>query len=174
MQCRPHGSLRSLKTTQAPTRIYETKADYVIAGTSSTRLGKHNASEAPPKGRQWGVTGAVARPSSGDSAAAGHDLIEGRPLRPLSASRYVLHWLEPTGSDLFTRFPLHARRRCFYAQVRTTESYTPGLVVGRHQHSNAHTPGRTPRSRTPRTYGGGVTYKYNIQLLYAKMRGRGP
>ena len=97
--------------TQTPTRTYETEADYIIAGTSSTRLGEHNAPEGPPKGRQCGVTGAVTRPSSGSSATAGHDLIEGRPFRPLSASRYNLHWLDPRSSDLFTRFPFRARRR---------------------------------------------------------------
>ena len=80
-----------LDATQTPTHTYETEADYVIAGTSSTRLGEHNASEGPPKGRQWGVTGAVARPSGGNSATAGHDLIEGRPLRPPSASRYTFY-----------------------------------------------------------------------------------
>ena len=90
---------------------YETEADYIIAGTSSTRLGEHNASEGPPKGRQWGVTDAVTRPSSGCSATAGHDLIEGRPLRPLSASRYVLHWLESTDSKRSTRLHFYAHTR---------------------------------------------------------------
>ena len=44
-------------------------------------------------------------------STAGHDPIEGRPFRPLSASRYVLHWLTPTGSICFTRFHFYARRR---------------------------------------------------------------
>ena len=59
-----------------------------------------------PEGTAMGRHGRGGTSVGRGPATADNDLIECRPLRPPGTSRYNLHWLEPTGSDLFTRFSL--------------------------------------------------------------------